>query len=109
MRSTNCKKARIIIFLEIRVCKHDEFGFIHSAFPKKVFEDPFLPKMFGQIFTKIEILTEGDLRCMHPGVLANSRRNSLRGQDALENAYQWDTSFAFRFSDGRPSYSIPLH
>ena len=103
------KKARIIIFLEIRVRKHDEFGFIFSAYPKNVFEDPFLPKILGQIFTEIEILIQGALRSMRPGVLANSRRNSLRGQDALENAYQWDTSFAFRFSDGRPSYSIPLH
>ena len=33
----------------------------------------------------------------------------MRGQDALENAFQWYTSFAFHFSDGGPSHSIPLH
>ena len=65
--------------------------------------------MFGPIFPEIEILTEGDLRCINPKVLAISRSNTLRGRDALENACQWDTSFAFRFSDGRPSDSIPLH
>ena len=51
-----------IIFLETCVRKQDEFGFIFYAYPKKVFEDPFLPKMFGQIFTKIEILTKGDAK-----------------------------------------------
>ena len=46
---------------------------------------------------------------MHPGVLADSQRNSLRGQNAVEKAFRLYASFAFRFSDGRPSHSIPLH